>query len=90
MTACTIPYTSPVNPLNAKAIIAATIRAIGFPFHETGVSHASRRSRIVEKIYNTIVNPKGIAIEYVNISAKSYLKEILFNVTFNTTQFVVI
>ena len=36
------------------------------------------------------MKPTGIAIEYVNISMKLYPLVILFNVTFNTTQFVVI
>ena len=63
-------YTRPISPLKASAMIAATIRAIGFPFQESGVSQASRRSRIVEKMYSTIVKPTGIAMEYVSISAK--------------------
>ena len=71
-------------------MIAATIKAIGLPLQEAGVFAASSLSRIVEKIYNTKVKPTGIAIEYVSISIKLYFALMLFNVTFNTTQLVVI
>ncbi len=71
-------------------MIAATINAIGFPLNEFGTFATSRRSRIVEKITNTNINPAGTAIEFTNISVNVNLEVILSNATNNTAQLVVI
>ena len=54
----------------AEALVEGEVTVVGTCKPCKPDQKAARRSRIVEKMYSTIVNPTGIAMEYVSISAK--------------------
>ncbi len=63
-------YTRPAKALNAKAMMAAQIKAIGFPLKHSGISLDSNLSRTAAKITNTNKKPVGTAIELMHVSIK--------------------